>query len=149
MQIKCWTRKIERSSVLKCFNLLAGGNLIQLVPFITEAVFGKAIVAHMNDSRMTYTNENLVLGCTGNSRRQRKCLKKRKKNNSWESYEAYVEEWEKLDWKEKKSMGRDWQSNTFWEGRGDWMVLGWGLTEELWRTLPGAEKHGFRSSPAG
>lgn len=92
MQIKCWIRKTKRSSVLKCFNLVAGRKLIQLVPFITEAIFGKAIVAHMNDNRMTYTNENPVSGCIGNPRRQRKCLKKRKKNNSWESYEAYVEE---------------------------------------------------------
>lgn len=92
MKIKCWTRKKRRRSVLKSFNLLAGSNLIQLVAFITEAIFGKAIVAHLNDSRMTYTNENPVLCCRGNPRRQRKCLKKRKKNSSWESYEAYVEE---------------------------------------------------------
>lgn len=92
MQIKCWTKKTKRSSVLKCVNLLAGGNLIQLVSFITEAIFGKAIVDHMNDNRMTYKNENPVSGCIGNPRRQRKCLKEKKKSNSWESYEAYVEE---------------------------------------------------------
>lgn len=92
MQIKCWTKKTKRSSVLKCVNLLAGGNLIQLVSFITEAIFGKAIVVHMNDNRMTYKNENPVSGCIGNPRRQRKCLKEKKKSNSWESYEAYVEE---------------------------------------------------------
>lgn len=33
--------------------------------------------------------------------------------------------------KKKKSMERDRQSNTFREGRGDWVVLGGGLTEEL------------------
>lgn len=105
MQVKYWTKKTERNSVLKCFNLLAGGNLIQLVPFITEAIFVKAIVAHMNDSRMTYTNENPVLGCAGNTRRQRKCLKKRKKNNSWESYEHMLKNERSLIEKEKKIHG--------------------------------------------
>lgn len=58
MQIKCWTKKMKRTSVLKCFNLLGGGNLIQLVAFNMEVMFGKAVVVHMNDRRMTYTNDS-------------------------------------------------------------------------------------------
>lgn len=58
MQIKCWTKKAKRSSALECFNLLAGSNLIWLVPFIMEAAFGKAIVVHMNDRRTTCTNDS-------------------------------------------------------------------------------------------
>lgn len=57
MQIKRWTKKMKRRSVLKRFHLLGGGNLIQLVPFRMEAEFGKAVVVHVNDRRMTYTND--------------------------------------------------------------------------------------------
>lgn len=77
--------------------MLGGGNLIQLVQFIVGARFGKAAVVCMNDRRMTYTNDSPGQSWKGNQRRERKCLKKRKNNNSWESYETYVEEQDNPD----------------------------------------------------
>jgi len=48
----------EQELCLKCFNFLGDNNVIQLVSFIIEATFRRAVVVRMSDRRMTYTNDS-------------------------------------------------------------------------------------------
>lgn len=69
----------------------------------------------------------------------------KKKDNSWESYEAYVEEQEKLDWRDlKKICGAGKGTSMYWEGReGDGLRDDWRAVKDSARARQTAAEAGL------